>query len=136
MPTSKEITIHMEDRPGALAKCCRALAGRGINILAFETFSREGQSIVRLIVDDPASAKSILDSQRIYCTEAEVAQVALPSRAGELARAASLLGEADININYAYCGIEPKTSMPLVIFGVKEAGKAAAMLDEIAKKAA
>jgi hypothetical protein len=136
MPKSKEFTIQLDDRPGTLAKCCRAFAERRINILAFEAFSREGQSIIRLVVDDPTSAKSALDAQQIYCTEAEVVQVALPHRSGELFRAASLLGEAGININYAYCGMEPRTNSPLVIFGVKEVGKAATILDEIAQKAA
>ena len=136
MPKSKEFTIQLEDQPGTLARCCQALAGSGVNILAFEAFAREGQAMVRMVVDNPSGAKSALDAQRIYCTEAEVALVALPHRSGELGRAASLLGKADININYAYCGIDSKTNTPLVIFGVKEAGKAATMLDEIAQKAA
>jgi len=33
-----------------------------------------------------------------------VAQVLLPNRPGELARVAAHLGEANININYAYAG--------------------------------
>lgn len=31
MPTSKEFTIRMEDRPGTLGRVCRALADRGIS---------------------------------------------------------------------------------------------------------
>ncbi len=30
MPTTKEFTIHMEDRPGTLGKLCRALADRNV----------------------------------------------------------------------------------------------------------
>jgi hypothetical protein len=53
-----------------------------------------------------------------------------------LGRAASQLGNANININYAYCGIEPKTNSPLVIFGVRDISKAVPILDEVARKAA
>jgi hypothetical protein len=65
-------------------------------------------------------------------TEGEVAQVRIPHRPGELARAASKLGEANINIHYAYCGLEPITNAPLVIFGATELGRAVAILDETA----
>jgi hypothetical protein len=52
------------------------------------------------------------------------------SRPGELARAASRLGEAGININYGYCGVEPGTNATFLIFGVAEADKAAKILDQ------
>src|SRR5712692_10730479 len=117
MPTTKEFTVHMEDRPGTLGKFCRALADRGVNILAFQSGSFEGKSLVRLVVDNPTTAKTVLDSQRVTYTEAQVAQVKLPHRPGELARVASRLGEANINIDYAYGGVEPDTNAPILIFG-------------------
>src|SRR5688500_14994868 len=105
MPKTKEFSIRMEDEPGALGKICRTLADAKVNILAFQSIPWEKTSLVRFVVDNPTTAKSILDTQKLKYTEAEVAQVRLPHRPGELARAASQLGEAEININYAYCGI-------------------------------
>jgi hypothetical protein len=61
-----------------------------------------------MVVDNPTTAKTVLDSERLSYTQTEVAQVKLPHRAGELARAAARLGQENININYAYCGIEAK----------------------------
>src|SRR5712691_6018209 len=136
MPTSKEFAIRMEDRPGTLGKVCRALADRAVNILAFQSFPTGKESLVRFVVDNPTTAKSVLDAQRLTYTEAEVAQVKLPHRPGELARAASRLGEANININYAYCGVEPGANAPLLIFGVAEVGQAVAILDQTAAAAA
>ena len=136
MPTSKEFAIRMEDRPGTLGKVCRALADRGVNILAFQSFPTGKESLVRFVVDNPTTAKSVLDAQRLSYTEVEVAQVKLPHRPGELARAASRLGDADININYAYCGVEAGTSTPLLIFGVAEVGRAVTILEQVAAAAA
>jgi hypothetical protein len=136
MPIAKEITIQIEDKPGTLAQCCRALAERDVNILAFQGYEREGQSLIRLVVDDSATAKQLLDDHSIYYTETEVAQVTLRHRSGELSRAASRLGEAHININYAYCGTVPGPNMsPLVIFGVTDVAKAVSLLEEDAKAA-
>ena len=131
MPTSKEFAIRLEDRPGTLAQVCRTLADRGVNILAFQAFPSEGKSQVCIVVDNPKTARSVLDSEGLTYTEDEVAQVKLPHRAGELARVASRLGEANINIDHAHCGVEPGTNASLLIFGVADVAKAAAILDQI-----
>jgi hypothetical protein len=135
MPTAKEFSIRLEDRPGTLGKVCQALAGRGVNILAFQSSPGEGKSQVRIVVDNPTTARTVLDSERQTYTEAEVAQVKLANRSGELARVASKLGESNININHAYCGVEPGTNAPLLIIGVSNASKAASILDESASAA-
>jgi hypothetical protein len=126
----------MEDRPGTLGKVCRALADKEVNILAFESIPSEGVSLVRLVVDNQATAKKVLDAERVKYTETDVAQVELANRPGELARAAAKLGDANININYAYGGVDPTTAAPLLIFGVAEVAQAARILDEAVPKAA
>jgi hypothetical protein len=137
MPKTKEFSVPMEDEPGTLAQVCRALADGRVNILAFQSFPwEEGESLVRFVVDNPTTAKSILNTQKLKYTETEVAQAKLPHRPGELARAASQLGEADINIDYAYCGNEAGTNAPLLIFGVVDVGRAVTILDKAAAAAA
>ena len=131
MPTTKEFSIQMDDKPGTLGKICSPLADRGVNILAIASrpLESKGKSEVRLVVDNPTTAKSVLDNQKLKYTEQQVAQVKLAHQPGELARAASKLGEANININYSYCGVEARTNEPLLIFGVADAGRAAKILD-------
>jgi len=136
MPTTKEFAIRMEDRPGTLGKIARALAGGGVNILAFQSFSTEGKALTRIVVDNPVAAKKVLDSERLTYTEAEVAQVKLANRVGELARMASRLGEANININYGYCGLEAGTNAPLLVLGVAEVGRAVTVMEQAASAAA
>jgi hypothetical protein len=126
----------MQDQPGTLGRICQALADRGVNILAFQSLPFERQSLVRFVVDNPTTAKSVLDSQKLPYKETEVVQAKFPHRPGELARAASQLGEANINIDYSYCGVDPGTNAPLLIFGVAEAGRAAKILDKAAAAAA
>src|SRR5712692_6469848 len=135
MPATKEFTVLMEDRPGTLGKVCRALADRKINILALQSFPIGGKSVTRFIVDNPTTAKSVLDSERLTHTETEVVQEKLPHRPGEIARVAARLGEANININYVYCGLESGTNTPLVFFGVAEVSQASPILDQAAAAA-
>ncbi len=137
MPTVKEFTIHMEDRPGTLGKLCRAFADRGVNIVAFQACTMEkGKSALRIVTDNPATAKTVLDAEGTIHRETQVAQTKLPHRPGSLAQAAVKLGEGKININYAYPGLEPGTNTPMVIFGVSEVSQAVKLLDEVAAQAA
>ena len=136
MPVTKELTIRMDNRPGSLGKVCRELADRDVNIMAFQSIPSEKTILVCIVVDKPATAEAVLNSVGMTYTEGEVAQVKIPHGPGGLARAASKLGDANININYAYCGVEPSTNTPLVVFGVTEVGRAARILDQAAAVAA
>jgi len=134
MAKAKEFRVTVEDRPGALASCCLALAERGVNILAFQSFVEQGESLARFVVDDPADALEVLRSLRANFEEDDVATVTLEHRPGGLGRAAALLGENRININYSYCGLEPGSTQPMMVFGVDQVTKAALLLDELAAK--
>jgi hypothetical protein len=61
MAKAKEFTVTIDDKPGALGKCFLALAERGVNILAFQSYVEEGESLARLQVDDPAIAMEALN---------------------------------------------------------------------------
>jgi hypothetical protein len=137
MPTIKEFTLTLDDRPGTLGKICRALADRNVNLVAAQSFPSpsSGKAVMRLVFDDPTTARNVLDVERTTYTEAEVVKVSLPHRPGELARAAQKLGDAGININYLYCGAEPNTNAPLIILGVAEVGKATPLLEQAAAAA-
>jgi hypothetical protein len=134
MPKVKEFTVTIADKPGALGTCFEALAERAVNILAFQSYVEEGESLARFLVDDPRTAKSVLGALRMIFEETEAVLVRLPHRPGELARATSLLGEHQINIDYSYSGLEPGSTQAMVVFGVDSLSKAAALLDELAAK--
>jgi len=136
MPKASEFTVTIEDKPGALGKCFLALAERGVNILAFQSYVEEGESLARLLVDDPASASAVLGGLSMNFEETEVAIVRLAHRPGELGRAASRLGVQQINIDYSYCGVEPGSTRVLVVFGVDNLTRAANLLDELAAEGA
>jgi len=132
MPITKEFTVLMDDRPGALGRLCRALAERQVNILALQSFPVRGRFVTRFIVDNPEKAKTALNSEHLTYTETKIVQTKIQHRPGEIARLASRLGKANININYAYCGLEPSTNAPLVFFGVEEVEEAESILRKTA----
>ena len=136
MAKAKEFTVTIADKPGALGKCFLTLAERGVNILAFQSYVEAGESLARFLADDMAGAKAVLRSLGLVFEETDVAVVRLPHRPGELGRAAALLGEKQINIDYSYCGLEPGSMLALMVFGVDKLTTAANLLDELAAEKA
>ena len=132
MPVTKEFTVLIENRPGMLGKICQALADQEVNILALESFPTRGKFVTRFIVDKPDTAKNVLNNDKLTYAEKEIVQIKTQHRPGEIARLTSRLGKANININYAYCGLEPATNAPLVFFGVVEVVEAASVLEQAA----
>ena len=135
MAKAKEFTVTIADKPGALGKCFLALAERGVNILAFQSYVEAGESLARFVADDMASAKAVLGGLRMIFEETDVAIVRLAHRPGQLGRAAARLGENGINIDYSYCGMDPGSPLVLLVFGVDSLTKAAAALDKLAAEA-
>ncbi len=103
-----------------------------MNILAFQSYVEEGESLARFLADDMEGAKAVLSSLDTIFEETDVAVVRLAHRRGELGRAASQLGEEQINIHHTYCGLEPGSTLVLVVFGVDNLTKAATLLDKLA----
>jgi len=132
MPRSKEFTVKIEDKPGVLGRCFIALGARGVNILAFQSYVEEGESVARFVTDDIPTARAVLAELRMIFEVTEVVTVRLAHRPGALGRAASRLGEKRVNIDYSYCGAEPGSPLGLLVFGVDDLTTAAAALDELA----
>lgn len=127
MPRAKQISAWVEDRPGTLGKLADALGERGVSIRAFMASTMSGRGFVRLVVDKPAAARKVLASHGWETTEDEVLEVTLPDRPGALGEVADRLGEAGVNVQYAYLGTArsaQKVNLYLAVQDVKAALKA------------
>lgn len=132
MGRAKEFTVAIADKPGELGRCFLNLAARGVNVLAFQSYVEDRESLVRFLADDVSTARTVLGANRMIFEETEAAIVKLTNRPGALGRAATRLGEGQVNIDYSYGGQEPGSALTLLVFGVDNLAKAAALLDELA----
>jgi len=127
----KELRVTIDDKPGALGRCFAGLADRGVNILAFQSYVEEGESLTRFVVNDIATARDVLGELHMNFEVTDVAVAKVPNRPGELGHASSLLGEQGINIDYSYCGLDPDSGLVMLVFGVDSLTKAATVLDKL-----
>jgi hypothetical protein len=131
MAKAKEFTVTILDKPGALGSFCLAMGERGVNILAFQSYVEEGESLARFVVDDPVGAMEVLRNLRANFEQDDVAVATLEHRPGALGRAALCLGENKININYSYYGSDPATNRQMLVFGVDQVNNASSLLDKL-----
>jgi len=132
MAKAKEFTVTVPDKPGSLGTFSLALGQHGVNILAFQSYVEEGESLARFVVDEPAKAMEVLRDQRANFEQDYVAVAYLENRPGMLGRAALCLGDNKININYSYYGSDPVTKKQMLVFGVDQVTKASQLLDNFA----
>ncbi|MCT8338281.1 ACT domain-containing protein [Methanoculleus sp. Afa-1] len=98
----KQISIFSENRPGRLAAIAGALREAKINIFAFSIAEADGFGVVRALVDRPEDAHRTLTDLGFRVSFTDVIGVKMRDEPGGLSDIASILGDAGINIEYAY----------------------------------
>jgi hypothetical protein len=97
-----EFTVHLPNRPGALADLTERLADAGINIDALAAHSADASANVRLIVDDEHAARRLLESIGMRFEERRVLVTVLPDRPGSVAAITRQLANSGANIEAMY----------------------------------
>lgn len=120
MPRAKQLTVWVQDRPGMLGEIGSALGAKKANIRAFTAWVEGDRGGIRLIVDKTAAAKKVLAAHGWDAAEEEVLAVTLGDNPGTLGRTAQKLGDAGINIKYAYAGTAGSARKVAVYFGVSD----------------
>ena len=121
MAIQREITVKLANSPGTLGRVSQLLGGERINLLAM---SIDPSGYLRMVVDNPLHAASTLREQHYNVEERDVLYTVMPNEPGSLSRALRLLGDAGINVEYAYASGIDRVPMVGVVVAVADAQKA------------
>ncbi len=124
----KQLSIFINNEPGRLAAIAKVLQDEEINIKAFNIAESSGFGVLRAIVDDPDGSCAKIKDHGIIVKETEVIAIPLEDSPGGLFEVASVLGEANINIEYGYAYSGRK--MAVFFFRVDEIQPAIKVLKE------
>ena len=128
--TVKQISIFLENKPGQLAKACRALAARGVNIATLSLADTTDFGIVRMIVDDHEKGYEVLSSAGFTVRQTEVVLVKVADRPGGMAELMEKLDKAGVDIEYSYAYALGSGDTAILIFRFDDNAKAEAALKE------
>jgi hypothetical protein len=98
----KQLSLFLENKPGALSAACRLLGDAQVNIHTFALADTQQFGILRLIVRDWQKAKLTLENNGFVVKITEVVAVEVADRPGGLAEVLEVIEQARINVEYMY----------------------------------
>ena len=104
-----DITVLIDDLPGALAQVGETLGKAGINIDGYCSSTVGIKTQLHVLVQDAETARVALEAGGIQVLqEREVLTVDMEDSPGELGKVARRIADAGINIDMVYMGTESR----------------------------
>lgn len=126
---AKEVTLRLENEIGALDGIAKAIADKGINILAVCAWVEGPQAVIRLVTDDTVRVMDALKALRYETRETEVLVTEAAHKPGILRRITEKLAHADIDIHHLYATAPLSQATALVIFATANNDRAMVLLN-------
>ncbi len=126
----KQISVFLENKEGRLADVTKVLGEQGIDISALSIADTTNFGILRMIVNDPVQAESILKNAGYAVRVSEVLAIAIEDTPGALSKSLEVLEKSSIEIEYIYAFIGKTDSRALVVLKVKDMDKASKVLTD------
>ena len=124
----KQLSLFLENKPGALSRPIQLLAKAGVNILTLSIAEAEQFGILRLIIRDWEKAQKLLEKQGLVVKVTDVVAIEVPDRPGGLAEILTALEHAAINLEYMYAFTVKRQVKAVLVFRFSEPDQAIAAL--------
>jgi hypothetical protein len=128
MRVETQLSAFLENKAGVLARLAADLARHGVSIRALTVANLADHAVVRLVVSEPRKALHLLGERGVLAVTSEVLAIEMPDEAGALARTASRLARAGVNIDYGYGSCPTGEGGAIAYFHVSDLRKARAAL--------
>ena len=129
MEIGTQLAVFLDNRPGMLAKVCRALGAAKINIYAITTSDTIDHVVIRMVVSHPQKALQIFEERGTLVVEDEVLMVDGDNEPGTMADLTEQLADAGVNVEYLYSATHPRVKKGLLIVRVDDVKKALKILN-------
>ena len=118
MAKTKQFTITLENRSGALADIARTLGRAKVNVLALLGTAQGTTGTVELVVEDARRAKKALDEARVTYKETVAEEYELPNKPGVLAQTLDKLAAKGVNLNSICATVSKGGRKAVVVYTV------------------
>ncbi len=125
----RQLTVFVQNQKGAMVALTDILAKSNINIRALSIAETEDFGVLRLIVDDEATATKILKENGYLIKAIDVVGVKLRDNPGALTAALDVLDKAGINVDYLYAFMARTEKHAYVVVRVEDNDAAEAAIE-------
>jgi len=129
---SKQYSVFLENRAGALAEVCRIIADKKINLHAICAIDTIEEAVLRIVPEKGEEARRLLQEAGFRVIESTVILVELDNRPGATGDMATRLSKAGINIAYVYASANPDCPKSTLVLRVHQIDEAMQVLREVA----
>ncbi len=126
----KQLEIFLENKSGRLADISHALAENAINIRALSLTDTPDVGILRLVVNDTAKARQVLQENGFTVTITEILAVEVPDKPGTLDCLLQVARKAGLNVKYMYAFTKMSGKSGLLLFRFDEQDAAVAVFQK------
>lgn len=119
-----QISIFLENKPGALENVTKLLKDANINIRTLSLADTTDFGILRLIVNDVNTSLKVLKENGLRVSRTTVVAVEVPDRPGGLHSILEVLSQNGINVEYLYAFVEKSGKDAVIIFRFNTPDKA------------
>jgi hypothetical protein len=125
----QQLSLFLENKPGALRAPCEALAAAGVDLLTVSLADTTQFGVLRFVVRDPATAKRVLEDAGMVARTTEVVAIEVDNKPGGLATALGKIEEAGLGVEYMYLfGTAPSGDKAWIVFRFEDPDRAIAAL--------
>ena len=124
----KQISVFLENRPGAFCEMTGVLADEQIDMRAFSLAETSEFGIARILVKDVYRALTVLKDADYVTSISEAVAVAIPDVPGGLHSVIQTIADAGINLDYMYCFLGGQTGKAFLVCKVADVPGAEAAL--------
>ena len=124
----KQISVFLENRPGALCEMTKVLADENIDMRAFSLAETSEFGIARILVKDLYKALTVLKDADYITSISEAVAVAIPDVPGGLHSVIQSIADAGINLDYMYCFLGGQSGKAFLVCKVPDVPGAEAAL--------
>ncbi len=126
----EQISVFLENRPGALEEVTGILKEAGINIRTLTLADTADFGILRMIVNDVETTSRILKEKGYRVSRTSVVGVEVPDRPGGLHGILAALAGSGVNVEYMYAFVERNEQNAVMIFRFDDPDRAIAILQQ------
>ena len=124
MAKIKQLTIVVENRPGAVAQIAKVLGNAKVNVLSLLGTSQGTGGTIQLVAEDARRAKKALDEAKIQYQERAAEEYELPNKAGALAQCLEKLATKGVNLSSIHATVSKGGRKAVVVYTVEAEAKA------------
>lgn len=126
----KQLSLFLENKPGALGAPMRVLAAAGLNITTMSLADTQDFGILRLIVREWEKALALLQQNGFVVNVTDVIAIEVSDKPGGLAEILTPIEDSGINVEYMYAFTLKKGDKGVLVFRFDNPDRALTVLKQ------